>query len=369
MSASAQRNQGGSGQARPADDPVLLEAAKLSVPAMFLGSGAPGVIVALVRGESSFVGGMGETTKGNGQEPDGRSLFRIGSIAKAMAGELLTDLVVEGKVRLSDPLQRFAPAGRTVPSADDRAITLLDLATHSAGLPREIGPAPEGRGLTFPSREELWDYVCSTPLLWPPATIAAYSNVGFQLLGEALAAATGEDYADLLRSRLAEPLGLSDTTLRPTPDQCARLMTGSGLSGPAPCIDTGLIGANGGVYSTGNDMAKWLRHLVNRPTADAPARLMARAAYRQRAEMPAAIAFDEAGPMSGLGLGWVIEAPRDTMPLLVQKSGSLEGFMSYVAFVPGKGVGVFFAMNRSDLVTFSTTITIANGILAALVAR
>src|SRR5215213_11558819 len=81
-------------------------------------------------------------------------------------------------------------SGKTVPSLDGRAITLLDLATHSAGLPREIGPPPEGRSsLTFPSREELWDYVCSTPLLWPPATIAAYSNVGFQLLGEALAAA------------------------------------------------------------------------------------------------------------------------------------------------------------------------------------
>ena len=114
---------------------------------MFLGSGAPGVIVALVRGESSFVRGMGETTKGNGQEPDGRSLFRIGSISKAMAGELLTDLVVEGKVRLSDPLQRFAPAGRTVPSADDRdhatgsgdALSGL-AARHCTGAGRTRGP-------------------------------------------------------------------------------------------------------------------------------------------------------------------------------------------------------------------------------------
>jgi serine-type D-Ala-D-Ala carboxypeptidase/endopeptidase len=350
----------------------LLEEARLSALAMFLSSGAPGMVAALVRGNASLVIGLGETTKGNGQEPDGRSFFRIGSISKAIAGELLADLVVEGKVRLSEPLQRLAPAGSTVPSLDGRAITLLDLATHSAGLPREIGPIPEGRSsLTFPSKEELWDYTCSTPLLWRPATIAAYSNVGFQLLGEALAAAAGEDYAALLRRRLAEPLGLLDTTLQPTPDQCARLMTGSGLSGPAPCIgiDTGLIGAHVGVYSTGNDMVKWLRHLVNRPSADVPARLMARAVYRQRAEMAAAIGFDEAGPMSGLGLGWVIEAPRDTMPLIVQKSGAFEGFMSYVAFVPGKGVGIFFVMNRLDLVTYSGTTAIANGTLAALAAR
>jgi serine-type D-Ala-D-Ala carboxypeptidase/endopeptidase len=369
MAASAQGYRDGSSQESPADDPVLLEESRLSAPALFLGSGAPGMVVALVRGDSSLVVGLGETAKGNGQEPDGRSFFRIGSVSKAMAGELLADLVVEGKVRLSEPLQRFAPAGKTVPSLNGRAITLLDLATHSAGLPREIGPIPEGRSLTFPSREELWDYICSTPLLWPPATIAAYSNVGFQLLGEALAAAAGEDYATLLRRHLAEPLGLPDTTLQPTPDQCTRLMTGSGLSGPAPCIDTGLVGANAGVYSTGNDMANWLRHLVNGPSADAPARLMARALYRHRAEMAAAIGFDESGPMSGLGLGWVIEAPRGTMPLIVQKSGALEGFMSYAAFVPGKDVGIFFVMNRLDFVTFSGTTAIANGILAALAVR
>jgi serine-type D-Ala-D-Ala carboxypeptidase/endopeptidase len=206
------------------------------------------------------------------------------------------------------------------------------------------------------------------PLLWPPATIAAYSNVGFQLLGEALAAATGEDYAALLRSRLAEPLGLSDTTLRPTPDQCVRLMTGSGLTGPAPCIDTGLIGANAGVYSTGNDMAKWLRHLVNRPTAAAPARLMARAAYRQRAEMPAAIAFDEAGPMSGLGLGWVIEAPRDTMPLLVQDRLA-RGLHELCGVRTRQGGRRFLRHEPGRSRHLSTTITVANGILAAMVAR
>src|SRR5689334_15889836 len=155
MPASAQGSREGTANLRSAaDDPVLSQEAPLSLPTMFLTSGAPGMVVALVRGGASLVGGLGETSKGNGQEPDGRSFFRIGSIAKAMAGELLADLVVEGKVRLSDPLQRFAPPGKTVPSVDGRAITLLDLATHSAGLPRTIGPTPEGRSdLNFPSRE------------------------------------------------------------------------------------------------------------------------------------------------------------------------------------------------------------------------
>jgi D-alanyl-D-alanine-carboxypeptidase/D-alanyl-D-alanine-endopeptidase len=337
---------------------------------MFFSSGAPGMVAGLVRGSESLVGGLGETAKGNGQEPTGQSVFRLGSISKVMAGELLATLTVEGKLRLSEPLQRFAPQGKTVPTVDGRAITLLDLATHSAGLPRDIGPAPEGQTfLTWPTEHERWDYIGSTNLLWPPATIAAYSNVGYQLLGDAMAAAAGESYSALLQSHLAAPLSMTDTTVRPSAEQCARLMIGTGQSGSGPCIDTSPSAASAGVYSTGDDMIKWLRHLITGADGNAPARLIARAAYRQRAEMPVVIGFDEAGSMNGLGLGWVIEAPHDQMPLIVQKSGGAEGFMSYLAFVPGKAVGIFFVMNRMDLVTFSATAAAANSILAMLSPR
>jgi D-alanyl-D-alanine-carboxypeptidase/D-alanyl-D-alanine-endopeptidase len=353
-----------------AADPTLNELAGLPVTAMFFSSGAPGMVMGLVRGSESLVGGLGETAKGNGQEPTGQSVFRLGSISKVMAGELLATLTVEGKLRLSEPLQRFAPQGKTVPTVDGRAITLLDLATHSAGLPRDIGPAPEGQTfLTWPTEHERWDYIGSTNLLWPPATIAAYSNVGYQLLGDAMAAAAGESYSALLQSHLAAPLSMTDTTVRPSAEQCARLMIGTGQSGPAPCIDTSPSAASVGVYSTGDDMVKWLRHLITGADVNAPARLIARAAYRQRAEMPVVIGFDEAGSMNGLGLGWVIEAPHDQMPLIVQKSGGAEGFMSYLAFVPGKAVGIFFVMNRMDLVTFSATAAAANSILAMLSPR
>ena len=214
-----------------AADPALNELAGLPVTAMFSSSGAPGMVVALVRGSESLVGGLGETAKGNGQEPTGRSVFRLGSISKVMTGELLAALTVEGKLRLSEPLQRFAPQGKMVPTLDGRAITLLDLATHSAGLPRDIGPAPEGQTfLTWPTEQERWNYISSAKLLWPPATTAAYSNVGYQLLGDAMSAAAGESYSALLLNRLTAPLGMTDTTVRPSEEQCARLMTGSGLS-------------------------------------------------------------------------------------------------------------------------------------------
>ena len=69
------------------------------------------------------------------------------------------------------------------------------------------------------------------------------------------------------------------------------------------------------------------------------------------------------------GLGWVIEAPHDQMLLIVQKSGGAEGFMSYVAFVPGRAIGIFFVINRLDLIAFVGTAAAANSILAMLAPR
>ena len=57
------------------------------------------------------------------------------------------------------------------------------------------------------------------------------------------------------------------------------------------------------------------------------------------------------------------------MPLIVQKTGGTEGFLSYLAFVPGRAVGIFFVMNRLDFSTFSRTAASANGILAMLAPR
>ena len=79
-------SSGGPGKAA---DPALNESPACRPLACLQGSGAPGMVVALVRGSESLVGGLGETAKGNGQEPTGRSVFRLGSISKVMTGELL----------------------------------------------------------------------------------------------------------------------------------------------------------------------------------------------------------------------------------------------------------------------------------------
>jgi serine-type D-Ala-D-Ala carboxypeptidase/endopeptidase len=68
--------------------------------------------------------------------------------------------------------------------------------------------------------------------------------------------------------------------------------------------------------------------------------------------MTAAIGLGETGSMDGLALGWVVIAADHQTPLIMQKLDCDGGFMSYIAFVPGREVGVFLAVDRVDFAMF-----------------
>jgi len=141
--------------------------------------------------------------------------------------EVLVSLAAEGRLALTDPLQRFAPDGTRVPTFGAHRITLFDLATHSAALPHEMGQAPEGvNPRAWPTRDDRWTWLPGYALPWAPGTVAAYFNVGFDLLADAIEAAGGQPYPDLLRSRVTGPLGMKDTVLAPTPAWCTGLGCG-----------------------------------------------------------------------------------------------------------------------------------------------
>lgn len=355
--------------------PLLEQAVDLPGYAMWSDSGAPGLVIGVVRGDDSFVEGFGNVRpKGDHPEqpnpaPDGRTLVRLGSVTKAFAGEVLANLVVDGRVRLTDTLASHLP-GVTVPAFGDRPITLLDLATHSAGMPRDIGDAPsDGPPFTWPTQAARDAWLSKLTLAWAPGTSAAYSNVGFDLLADALGNAAGTSYAALLHARITGPLGMADTTLTPDASQCARLMIGTGLGAPpAPvCNDTQPTAGDGGLYSTANDMVRWLRHELQDDRSQVLA--ISHAVYRMRQTMPAAIGFDEAGPMAGLALAWVVQAPTGVHPMILEKSGGGGGFMTYATFAPGRDAAVFAAVNRVNFAMFMGLASAANQVLDSLVTR
>ena len=167
------------------------EAHEAAVSAMFADSGALGMVVVTVQGGLIEVYGRGETRPGSGQLPDGQSLVRIGSGSQVFTAEVLARLVQEGKLRLDDTLQHYAGAGRKVPRvAGAREISLRDLALHSSGLPRGVssGPPKYAAPFAWPGPDVRWAELQGGKTEAAPGTQAEYSNIGYDLLGDALAA-------------------------------------------------------------------------------------------------------------------------------------------------------------------------------------
>ncbi len=139
------------------------------------------MVLVVVRNDQVFFRGYGETAPNSHQVPSRDSLLRLCSLTKIFTTDVLTKLVADKTVRLDDPLQRYAPKGTVVPKRNG-PITLADLATHTSGLPRELGNAPAGTPhFTFPDYRTRWRWLPNQRLRSTPGATALYSNVAFDL--------------------------------------------------------------------------------------------------------------------------------------------------------------------------------------------
>jgi D-alanyl-D-alanine-carboxypeptidase/D-alanyl-D-alanine-endopeptidase len=337
---------------------------------IYTATASTGMVMVVVRDGDVYVQGYGETAPGNGQRPNEHSLVRLCSLSKILATDLFYKLIADGTVQYMDTLQRYAPEGGHVPKMTIhgpavREIALGDLATHTAGLPREIGPTPRGVSyFAYPDRETRWAWLGKQKLVTTPGTYSSYSNIGFSLLGDALEQATGKPYAELFAERTAKPLGLTETTLSPTPEQCERLMNGAHREGP--CGDTQATASAGGMYSTATDMTLWLKYLLNLPGVPVHQNPAALAVYIDPAQLKGTKGLEHAGEPTGIGMGWLrLGLPGDP-GMIVQKTGGGGGFTTYIALDPARHAGVFVAATDGAHFTHTHMFQQINNLLLAV---
>lgn len=245
--------------------------------------GFRGLVVGLIGPDGRATFGYGTTKGKRGKRPDGATVFDIGSLTKTVTGILLAQAVMEGKIAITDPIWRYLPqraagttgtggaaeqaagttrprgaAGETPPDGPFRAVTFLDLATHSSGLPERPDNMPgqdQKNPLAGYSREKLLDYAGRIKLQGPPGGDYFYSNAGAALAGLLLEDIHGRDYETLAVDTLFRPLGMSDTRVSLTEDMARRLAQGHDADGdPTPNWEVrGLEGA-GALRSTADDL-------------------------------------------------------------------------------------------------------------------
>ncbi|MFG2134643.1 serine hydrolase domain-containing protein [Streptomyces sp. NPDC048751] len=220
-----------------------------------LAAGSPSVVCGVIRGAHAYAVGASQ----DGPAPDGRTVFQLGSIGKTLTATALARAVCAGTTRLDAPL--VLPPRFRIPSKGSRRITLVDLATHTSGLPSlppnllaEADPYDPYAHYTL---DDLAVGLAETTLSTEPGSAYQYANLGFGLLAQALAF---DDVDEMLRRRVTAPLRLTDTTTTLRPDMASRKAVGHLAGDPVPdWHDHVLSGAGSSLYSTADDMLRYLR--------------------------------------------------------------------------------------------------------------
>jgi serine-type D-Ala-D-Ala carboxypeptidase/endopeptidase len=287
------------------------------------------------RGSRGFYA-FGEVARGSGRAPTPTTEFEIGSITKVFTTTLLALYAQRQLVKLDAPLQSYVPTGITVPSFEGRPIRLVDLATHTSGLPRQP-PIP---GDSY-SASEMFAFLASYRLQRAPGSRFEYSNLGIALLAHALAQAAGKPWQQLVQREITARLGMPDTRLELDDQERARLAIGYNRAGQRakenlptwPAFD----GA-GALFSTIRDMQRFLAWNMGEIKGGLPDGLLDEL-HQSRFALPRAGA--------GVGLAWQI-APLQADLSAVWKNGRTLGYSSFIGFASRAHSGVVLLSNSAQ---------------------
>ncbi len=232
---------------------------------------AVGFVVGIVRDGQTQIFGYGETVKGSQTVPDGDTLFEIGSISKVFTCSLLADMVERGLMKLDDPVQQYLPDDVKMPVAEGQPIKLVDLATHTSGLPRlpdNLRPADLTNPYADYGDQQLFAFLNGHKLSRPPGKYE-YSNLAMGLLGAVLARRAGTSYEQLLTDRITGPLAMNDTRITLDEAHRKRLATAYSFAlEPVKSWDFQALAGAGAIRSTARDILKFAA--ANFDGSDAP---------------------------------------------------------------------------------------------------
>jgi CubicO group peptidase (beta-lactamase class C family) len=287
---------------------------------------------------------VGRGRKDDPLPPTQDTVFEIGSITKAFTAILLADMVQRGEVALTDPVDKYLPAGTKVPARGGRHITLQDLAMHTSGLPRmptNFSPGNPANPYADYGFERLKEFLANYTLTRDIGAQYEYSNVGAGLLGTILARRAGMDYGALVQSRITGPLGMKSTRLDLSADMAARLANGHNRAlEQVPSWDfparTSTFAGAGGLRSTASDMLAFVAANAGTRTTPLSAAMAATVATRRPTGRPGV----------EVALGWHITTTPSGKEI-VWHNGGTGGYRTFAGYDRKAGVGVVALSNTS----------------------
>lgn len=299
------------------------------------------IVIAIIDEKETKFTSFGKTNQNvDSPDSDENTVFEIGSITKAFTGILLAEAVKRGEVKLNDSVSKHLPSTIKVPSRNGKEITLLDLATHTSGLPRlpsNFAPKDYLNPYADYTVQNMYDFLSNYELPRDIGKEYEYSNLGMGLLGYILSLKAGTTYENLIKTRILLPLELFDTTITLFPAQKTRIAQGFDINGEkTPLWDLGTLAGSGALRSTAKDMAKFVKYLLDLEKSS----LLEVFNESEKTQFTV-------NPQTKIGLGWHI-LQQNPDKEIIWHNGGTGGFSSFLAFSKTEKRGVVVLSNSAE---------------------
>ncbi len=283
----------------------------------------------------------GSIRKEQHNPPNDSTVYEIASITKSFTGILLAEAVVDQKLQLNNTVTQCLGESVSNLPKEIGQLTLLQLANHTSGLPKNVPPFPDNKTpakliTTYgaPDKKTFLQNLSNTKLLTTPGTHFSYSNAGTQLLSLVLEKVYGESYDELVQKQICIPSGMLHTG-------CAVYDTINAAQGydgngtPVPGLEQWKhLPAAGYLKSTIADMLNYIR--LNLDESNPAIGLSHQPTFKNTEEDSADI-----------GLFWFSKIDNMGERRVMHAGGSF-GTTSYCEIIPAKGVGVIIIANDAS---------------------
>jgi len=272
-------------------------------------------------------------------------IYRTGSISKSFTAFLMMLLVEEGTIKLNDPVEKYFPEIKKLKGySDSTIITFKQLAAHTSGLIREPNLKNAATGPISDWEDKILESIPKTNFKYKPDERFSYSNIGYGILGLAISRAANKPFMDLVEEKIFEPLNMENSYFVVPENKMSKLSKGL-ARGSLGTFDRekpkrehkgrGYKVPNGGIYSTPNDLAKFM--LCNMGLSK---KLLSKEnmTLMQKSQSPG-----DKTPSYGLGFG----IQQDSLLTVIGHGGMVAGYMAALSFDKEKSNGVILMRNYS----------------------
>lgn len=315
---------------------------------------SPGVSVGVVRGDALvWSAHVGAARLGADPVPAGDDTqFMIGSVTKTFTALAVMSLRDEGRLSLDDTLEEYLVGTRHA------RVPLRQMLAHASGLQREpVGNIWES--LVAPDREAFLAGVEHAEQVLPPHHAFHYSNLAYGLLGQVVEKVTGQEWEDVVRERVLEPLGMTRTGLTPGDDRAVGYQVDpyAGTAREEPLFTLNATAPLGGLWSTVADMARYAAYVAS------PDDRVVRPETLD--EMCRPLIMTDVDAWSGAyGLGFGMGRRGDRV--YVGHGGAMPGFLTGLRVRRKEGVGaIVFANATSGALTLGLATDLVEAVVDA----